>query len=292
MTYAQTRIPAEMTDAPNNRVTKSTGTTPPLTRPRAQANEAFDQEVDEELKKEQLAVLWEKYSGYILAGAVAIVLGVGGYKFMESRRLAAQEAAGAQYSSAVKLLVEGKTEPATASLTAIGKSGSGFGALAQLRLAAADAAGGKKAEAAVKYDEIARISGLDPLLADFARLQSAMLQLDTAAWGDIERRVAGLVTETNPWRHEAWEVLGFAALKANNRTEARAQFEKLITGTGVPPGMAERARIVMGSITAQELAEKTPALAPAPVPQPPGVTPPGAATPAVVAPNGGAAKKK
>jgi hypothetical protein len=297
LTLCQSRIPIAMTDAPNNRVPKSAakpgGVTPPPARARAQPNEAFDQEVDEELKKEQLAELWEKYSGYILAGAVAIVLGVGGYKFMESRRIAASEAAGTQYVAAVKQLVEGKAEPATASLTAIGNSSSGFAVLAQFRLAAADVAAGKKPDAVAKYDAITRMSGADPMMADFARLQSAMLQLDTLGLADIKARVAGLLADTNPWRFEAREVVGFAAMKAKDRAEARTQFEKLISETGVPPGMAERARIVMGSIAAQELAEKMPAPpVGAPVTTPasaPAVAP---ATPAPVAPSGGGAAKK
>jgi hypothetical protein len=276
-----------MTDAPNNRIPKPApkpaGVTPPPARGRAQPNQAFDQEVDEELKKEQLAELWEKYSGYILAGAVAIVLGVGGYKFIESRRLASSEAAGVQYSAAVKQLVEGKSEPATAALTSIGNSASGFASLALFRLAAADVASGKKPDAVVKYDAITRRAGLDPIMADFARLQSAMLQLDTLPLGDIKSRLTGLLADTNPWRFEAREAIGFAAMKAKDRAEARAQFEKLISETGVPPGMAERARIVMGSITTQELAEKMP-VAP--------VVSPAVATPAPAPPTNGAGKKK
>lgn len=281
-----------MTDAPNNRVPKSAGVTPPPARARAQTNVAFDKEVDEDLQREQMSRLWEQYSGYILAGAVAIVLGVGGYKFMESRRLTTAEAAGVQYTAAVKQLVEGKTGPATASLTAIGNSSSGFAALAQLRLAAADVAAGKKADAAAKYDAATRIAGLDPVFADFARLQSAMLQLDTAPAADIQARVAGLTGDNNPWRHEARELLGFAALKANNRGEARTQFEKLVTESGVPAGMAERARIVMGSITAAELAEKIPVAPPAAGSETPAATPQTPTPPPATQQGGTPAKKK
>ncbi len=281
-----------MTDAPNNRVTKSSGVSPPPARARAQPNAAFDQEVDEELKKEQFTQLWEKYSGYIMAAAVALVLGVGAYKYTESSNLAAADLAGAQYVAAVKQLVEGKIEPATTSLAAIGKGTSGYAAIAQLRLAAADVAAGKKIDAAAKYDAVTRVAGLDPALADFARLQSAMLQLDTASAADIQARVGGLIGDSNPWRNEARELLGFAALKANNRSEARTQFEKLITEQGVPAGMAERARIVMGSIAAAELAEKIPVAQPAVGSEPPATTPPVPAPAPPAQPSAAPAKKK
>lgn len=281
-----------MTEAPNNRVPKSApktiGVTPPPTAKRAQTTEAFDKEVDEELQREQIGQLWEKYSGYVLAGAVAIVLGVGGFKFMESRRLAAQEAEGVRYTAAVKQLVEGKADAATPSLQAVANSGSGFAALAQLRLAGADVAAGKPADAVTKFDAVTRLGGIDPMLADFARLQSAMLQLDTAPWGDIQARVVNLTADNNPWRFAARELLGMAALKANNRAEARTQFEKLISDTAVPAGMAERARIVMGSISAAELAEKAPVAPTAPV----AVTPEATAPQVAPAPAGGTPAKK
>jgi hypothetical protein len=291
-----------MTEAPNNRVPKpapkSMGVTPPPTAKRAQPNEAFDKEVDEELQREQIGQLWEKYSGYILAGAVAIVLGVGGYKFMESRRLAAQEAEGVRYTTAVRQLVEGKADAATPSLQAVANSGSGFAALAQLRLAGADVAAGKTADAVAKFDTVTRLGGVDPMLADFARLQSAMLQLDTAPWGDIQARVLTLTAENNPWRYAARELLGMAALKANNRAEARKQFETLISDAGVPAGMAERARIVMGSLTAAELAEKAPVAPEAPKGETPKAEAPKAPAPEAVpaapapAPAGGPPAKK
>jgi hypothetical protein len=135
-----------------------------------------------------------------------------------------------------------------------------------------------------QYDAVSQMRGVDPVLADFARLQSAMLQLDTATGADIQARLAPLAVDGNPWRHGAREVLGMAALKAGNRGEARAQFEKLISDTSVPAGIAERARIMMGSLAAAELTEKGPLAAGQPAPA--------AATPAVAPPAGGAPAAK
>lgn len=238
--------------------------------PAAPANEAFDKEVDEELQREWINQIWEQYSGYILAAAVAIVLGVGAYKLIEGRRIAAAEAQGAQYVAGIKLLTEGKIAEGSQALAAIGKSSSGFGPVARLRLAAADAASGKTADAVAKYDAFSRERGVDPVLADFARLQTAMLTLDTAPLEDLRGKLTSLIVDTNPWRHNAREILGLAALKAGKTDEAKAQFEKLLGDQTVPAGMAERARIVMGSIVTSELASKglnapAPTSPPAPV---------------------------
>jgi hypothetical protein len=288
-----------MTQPQNNKVIKTAANQGRPAGPSApKGNQAFEKEVDEELQREWFAEIWEKYSGYILAGALAIVLGVGGYKIMETRRLASSEAAGARYAAAIKLMGETQTDAGIAALADVTKAGGGYATLAQLRLAAADVATGKPADAIAKYDGLTRIKGTDPVLVDFARLQSAMLQLDTASWGDLQTRVSGLLGETNPWRFGARELLGMAALKANNRGEARKQFETLIGDPGVPAGIAERARIVMGSIAAAELAEQTPVVPAAPAPAAPTtpVPPAGAAatTPPAATPPAGTppAKKK
>ena len=260
-------------------------------KPAASANDAFDKEVDEELQREWVSQLWEQYSGYILAGAIAIVLGVGAYKLIETRRQAAAEAQGASYIAAIKALTAGKVDEGTTALAADAKNGGGFGTVARLRLAAADAASGKIAEAVAKYDAFARDSKVDTVLADFARLQSAMLTLDSAPIGDMQTKLTSLTADTNPWRFNARELLGMAALKGGKPDEARIQFEKLVGDQGVPAGIAERARIMMGSIVAADLAAKgtlaPPAASGAP-PVPPAATP---AAPAKASPAGAATKK-
>ena len=40
-------------------------------------------EVDEELRREQMQKLWDRYNGLILGAAALVVLAVGGYKCLE-----------------------------------------------------------------------------------------------------------------------------------------------------------------------------------------------------------------
>ncbi len=260
-------------------------------KPAAPKNEAFDKEVDEELQREQLSQLWERYSGYILAGAVALVLGVGAYKLVESRRQSAAEAQGAAYIAGIKQLTSGKVDEGAAALAAVGKSGSGFGSIARLRLAAADAATGKTAEAVAKYEAFAKDGSVDPVLADFARLQTAMLTIDTAGWDEMQGKLTPLASDSNAWRFSAKELLGMAALKAGQTEAARTQFEKLVGDPSVPAGIAERARIMMGSIVAADLAAKGTLAAPATPGTPTAPAAAAPAAPAKTSPAGAATKK-
>ena len=233
----------------------------------ANQDDSLIREVNEELQRERLAKLWQQYNGVILGVAAAIIIGVGGFKFYEQRRQAAAEAAGARYAMAVRdLALPAKAADAEKTLEALAKDGSGFATLARFRKAAADATAGRPAEAIAAYESLGREKSLDPALANFAKLQTAMLKLDTSDWTEMQNRLNALTAESNVWRHNARELLGLAAIKANRPDLAREQFEKLIVDTATPPSIAERTRVMMGILTAVDLAKTaTPPASAAPV---------------------------
>jgi len=64
-------------------------------------------------------------------------------------------------------------------------------------LAAAESAQGKSTDALAKYGAVAQDRSVPPIMADFARLQTAMLSLDTASWDDLQARLSSLASDTN-----------------------------------------------------------------------------------------------
>jgi hypothetical protein len=216
-------------------------------------------EVDDELRREQLLKLWEQYGTYVIAVAALIIVGVGGVKYYQHRSVLAAEAAGARFVAATHQVTESRVEEARKELEAIVASGpGGYAALARLRLAGADGAAGKTIEAATAFEAVAKDSSVDQLLRDYSQLQAAMLRLDTANWTDMQNRLNDLVSEQNPWRYSARELLGLAAYKAGKMDEARQEFQRLIGDRTAPQGIAERARVMMGVIAQAELAKTVP----------------------------------
>lgn len=220
--------------------------------------DALAREVDEELRREQLMKLWEQYGIFVIGFVVLIILGVGGYKFIETRRIASQQAAGTEFSLAVREAAKADAKPETmAQLEKIAASGpEGYAVLSRLRLAAADKTAGKTADALAKYDAIAKDRRADPILADYARLEAAMLTLDGGNWTDIQNRLTPLTADSSAWRFSAREALGVAAMKAGKTAEARQEFEKLMSDRSVPPSIGERARLMMTMLTEAELAKQ------------------------------------
>ena len=221
--------------------------------------DSLAREVDEELRREQLLKLWERYGTYVVLLAVLIIAGIGGYKYLESRRLAAAEAAGAQLALAGREASENKQAEAQSTLEQIAaNSPSGYATLARLRLAAALGASGKESDAVVAYDALAKGSGVDPILSDYAQLQAAMLRIDTASFTEMQNRLTRLTGEANAWRYSARELLALAAEKAGMTAEAREEYQRLLSDRGTPPSIAERARVVMAMLTEAEMAKAAP----------------------------------
>lgn len=231
-------------------------------------NDALFREVEEELRREQYAKLWERYGTYIIGLAIAIVAAVAGAKLWESQRLAAANAAGAEYEAAASLVASGKTEEAAKAFEALAADApSGYAALASLSQAGAYLKLDKRAEALALFDKLADGGTSDPLLASYARLQGAALRIGEADFTEIENRLKPLADDNSPWRHLAKELIGTAALKAGKLAEARKTLEPLLTDPALTRAASERISRLMTQIARAELGG-VPAPAPAAPPAP------------------------
>ncbi len=226
----------------------------------ADQSDTFMREVQEEMRRERLSQLWDRYGAIAIGLAVALVVGVGIYQYAQHSSLAARQKAGLEFEAAARLAHEGKGKEAQQAFEAMVKTApGGYGTLARLRAAGALAAEGKRAEAVAAYDVVAKDTGADVLLRDFAAMQAALLRVDEADWTEMQNRLKDLTNETNAWRAPARELLGLAAYKAGNREEARKAFEQVIADTTAPPSTAERARVMMTILTEAALSKTAPA---------------------------------
>ena len=184
-------------------------------------SELFD-EVDEEVRREQLKKLWDQYSIYIVAGALLIIAGVGGwrgYQYLEAKKAAE---AGAAFDKAVELSEQNKhaeAEAAFADLAA--KAPSGYRMLARLR-AAAEVASRDPQAAAKMYDDIAADRSVGAEQQELARVRAAGLLLDNGelsrtCWQRLESSTAPEAT----FRHTARELLALSAWRASDTAAAR-----------------------------------------------------------------------
>jgi hypothetical protein len=203
-------------------------------------SEIFD-EVDEELRREQLKKLWERYSAAILAAAVLIVAAVGGwrgYQYWESKRAAE---AGSAFEAAVALSEQNKHAEAEAAFTKLAaEAPSGYRTLARLR--AASELSLRDPQAAAKlFDAIGADSSVAQPEQDFAKTRAAALLLDTAPYEEIRKRLEPLTAAGRTYRHTARDLLAFSAWRASDATAARRWVDLIINDVETPGSIRNRA---------------------------------------------------
>ncbi len=207
-------------------------------------------EVDEEVRRERLQKLWERYSIYIIALAVLIVAAIGawrGYDYWQAKKAAA---AGAAFESALGLSEAGKHAEAEAAFAKIAaEAPAGYRILARLR-AAAELAQTKPAEAVKAYDELAADASLGTTLQDLAAVRSGMLMVDSASLADMRRRLDSVAEPGHTFRHSARELLALSAWRNHDFTAARRYIDMIAADGETPPGTRARADVLSALIAA------------------------------------------
>jgi hypothetical protein len=222
-------------------------------------------EVEDELRQDRLRKLWDEYGTYVVGGVVAFIIGLFIYQQVEAGRIAAEQAAGARFEAARRLLADKKDGEAQSALVDISKSGSvGYAALARLQQAGALVKADKTTEAVAAYDAVAGDGATDAVLRDFARLQAAALRLGAADWTEMQNRLSTLTDERNAFRANAREYLGLAARTAAKTDEARKLFLQVLGDSKASAALKERVNGYMSSLVAADLAKVDPVPAEAP----------------------------
>ena len=203
-------------------------------------SELFD-EVDEEVRREQLKKLWDKYSIYIIAAAILVIAAVGGwrgYQYLEAKKAAE---ASATFNRAVELSEQGKHEEAEKAFADLAATAPfGYRLLSRFRQAGELAPRDPKA-AAKMFDDLAADSSIGPLQQELARIRAAGLLVDSATYGDMKQRLEPDTGPSATFRHTARELLALSALRTNDMTAARQWLDQMSADAETPPSIRSRA---------------------------------------------------
>jgi hypothetical protein len=202
-------------------------------------------EVDEEVRREQLQKLWDRYQNWIIAGAVLIVLAVAawrGYDWWATKK--AMEA-GSAFEEAIVLSEGGKHAEAESAFAKIASdSTAGYRNLARLRQAAELAQTDPKGAIAA-YEAIASDSSVPAPLRDLAGIRAGALLIDHGTAAEAAKQLEPLAAADRPFRHTARELLALAAWRSNNAAEAKRWFDIIATDAQTPAGTRSRVEMLM-----------------------------------------------
>jgi hypothetical protein len=207
-------------------------------------------EVDEEVRREQLKKLWERYGGLFIAALVLLVAGVGGwrgYEWWEAKKAAE---AGAAFEAAAQLGEQGKHEEAEAAFAKVAAEGTAsYRMLAKLREAAELARRDPKAAVAA-YDAIAGDRNVDQMQRDFAAVRAGFILVDTAAYDELRQRLEPATAADRAFRHSARALLAFSAWRNSDLTTTRRWSDMVLADPETPVSTRGQIEMLMALASA------------------------------------------
>ena len=209
----------------------------------------FD-EITADLRRDRLADAWTKYGRYIIGLAVAIVLLVSSIIGLDVFRTSQQEAASARYDAMLTQIAEEDAEVKITRLKNFSAAeANSYGALAQFSAAMLQAEEGQYDNALADFDDLAARRSLPDSLRDFARLQAAIILLDSAGSLDaIGQRIGDLADDENGLQAMAREIMALAYMAHDKPLEARDLLLQQIADPLVNSLSRDRAEIMLQSV--------------------------------------------
>lgn len=202
---------------------------------------AFLREVDEELRRDQLAGAWQRYGRIAIVAVLAGLIAFGGYLLWRSHQ---QSVAGVQAETLQKVYDGLAAKDATAAkpLPDLAKDGApGYRALAQftqadLLLQKNDSAGAAKLFATVAGD-----GSVAQPFRDLALIRQTTAEFDTLKPDVVVSRLRGLAKPDNAWFGSAGELVAMAYLRMNKPDLAGPLFGQIARNKDVPASIRQRA---------------------------------------------------
>jgi hypothetical protein len=208
------------------------------------------QEVDEEVRRERLKKLWDRYGLLLIVVAVLIVAGVAGYRGYQYWLAKQAAEAGAKFEQAATLSEQDKHAEAQAAFAKVAaEAPAGYRALARLR-AAAELAKTDPKGAIGAYDAIAADSSIDLTFRDAATLRAGLLLVDTTPLDEMRRRLEPLSEPSRAFRHSARETLALSAWRNGDAATAKKYIEQVSNDPETPQGIRSRVEVLSALLAA------------------------------------------
>ncbi len=220
----------------------------------------FLDEVENDIRQEKFAKLWQTYGKHVSTGITVILVGLAGYTLWSNHQTKEHAQKAEYFMTAQQLIAEGKTSQAMSALKEIGNDKT-YGPLAQFSEAAilADGSGpeGKTVNQAIAlYDILSTDPKIEPLWRHVAALQSIRLKFDQGAdkGPELLTIIEPLTAEGAPLQALALEQKAYMLHAMGKDDQAAELFVKLLQMKDAPEGIIMRAQIMSEKIAASSKA--------------------------------------
>ncbi|HVF93293.1 MAG TPA: tetratricopeptide repeat protein [Sphingomonas sp.] len=206
------------------------------------SNEAFLREVDEELRRDQLATFWERWGRWVIVGVVVGLAVFGAYLYWQHRTEQAAGVQGERLQAAFDSLGANNPTAAAGPLAELAASDrDGYRALAKFTQADILLQKNDFKGAAAKLAEVSADETLAKPFRDLALVRQTTAEYDGLKPQAVIERLRPLAVPGNPWFGSAGELVAMAHLRMNRRDLAGAMFGQMARNDDVPDSIRQRA---------------------------------------------------
>lgn len=212
-------------------------------------NETFYREVDEELRREQMRSLWERYGKLAIVGIVLVLAAIAAAIWWRNHQEAQAGEKGRELIAAFDDIGRRDKKAAMPRLEGLAKSDvPGYRVAALLTKADLAVEENNLDGAAQLLQQVSGDQSLDPVYRDLALVRLTHVQFDKLAPDAVIARLKGLAVAGNPWFGSAGEMVAISYLKQGKQKEAGQLFAAMAKDKKVPESIRSRATQMAGSL--------------------------------------------
>lgn len=212
--------------------------------------QALIDEVDAEVKAEQVKNFITRYGTAIIGLLIAIIVGTAGFSTMTNMKMQQQEKDSESLISLLdKDLDKTGADEIKATILDLGKmakdgSGEGHRVAARLGQAGSYFKEGQTDEGVKALQALSADTSVKPLYRDFAKLLDVRARLDKEDAQKLLNDLTPLLDAKNPWHISATELSAVLYAKLGQKDKAVEQLNKLLIDPDASSAVVERAKLL------------------------------------------------
>lgn len=212
------------------------------------AEKAFFDEVDEEVRNERFKELMNKYSGVILAVLVVVLSFAVGYEKIGAWRLNKAEQKSMQYIQAASTTPN--YEDNIAALENIVATETGlYRDISHLQIANILLDNNQTEKALEVLETIHKSNNVNSKIREIVAIKLATYKIDTAKYQEIEQLLVPVIQANGAWAAMAKELLAMSAIQNKDMAKAKVLYQELLTNGNISDDFKLRINDMLASIS-------------------------------------------
>ena len=208
-------------------------------------SEPLEDEVNEELRRQQLKSIWDRFGVYIIGFAVLIILSVGGNEIINHLNNRVSQKESNAFDNALNLIEKGNDSTGLDQLIKLTEGKTGYKGLALFRLSSESLTNGNYQEAVDYLKKASLDKTLTNNLRVFAKIKAGLILVDNGSFSEVDVLLKEVIESGGPFSFHAKEILALALIKNGRDLEAQEIFQEIANDASAPPVLARRAEIFL-----------------------------------------------